>query len=132
MQKRVFIIEDDVNNLYSLQAKLSVEGFAVKTETGNSEIEEVINKIKLYKPDYIILDLILPKIDGFDILSAIKSDKDFSNIAVFVFTNLSDMDSKIRSEKLGADYYFIKNEFVIDEFVNKFNNIIKNKEKIKK
>lgn len=127
MTKKIFIIEDDVNVLYGLQAKLSIEGFSVKPETGNSGIEEILLKLKLFKPDYVILDLMLPLIDGFDMLSAIKADSETSGIPVFIFTNLSDNDSKARSEKLGADYYFIKSDFAVDEFVAKFKKIIKNK-----
>lgn len=131
MDKNVLIIEDDANNLCALQAKLSIEGFKVKTETGDSSIEEIILKIKQFQPNYIILDLILPQVDGFDILQAIKADNELSGVKVFIFTNLSDNDSQSRSEKLGADYYFIKNKFIIDEFIEKFKKIIYNKEKVK-
>lgn len=127
MPKKILIIEDDANILYSLQAKLSAEGFSVKAETGNSGVKEILLKIKLFKPDYVILDLMLPLIDGFDMLSAIKADSEISGVPVFIFTNLSDSDSKVRSEKLGADYYFIKSDFAVDEFVAKFKKIIKNK-----
>lgn len=130
MEKKVFIIEDDVNNLCALQAKLSLEGFIVKIDNGDSKIEEILTKIKLFKPDCIILDLILPQADGFEILTAIKGDKEISGVSVFIFTNLSDNDSKSRSEQLGADYYFIKNKFLIDEFIEKFKKIIHNKQKI--
>lgn len=127
MPKKILIIEDDANILYSLQAKLSAEGFSVKPETGNSGVKEILLKLKLFKPDYVILDLMLPLIDGFDMLSAIKADSEISGVPVFIFTNLSDSDSKVRSEKLGADYYFIKSDFAVDEFVAKFKKIIKNK-----
>lgn len=127
MPKKILIIEDDVNILYSLQAKLNIDGFSVETESGNSGVKEVLLKIKFFKPDYIILDLMLPLIDGFDMLSAIKADSEISGVPVFIFTNLSDNDSKTRSEKLGADYYFIKSDFAVDEFIAKFKKIIKNK-----
>lgn len=130
MEKKVFIIEDDVNNLCALQAKLSLEGFIVKIDNGDSKIEEILTKIKLFKPDCIILDLILPQADGFEILTAVKGDKEISGVSVFIFTNLSDNDSKSRGEQLGADYFFIKNKFLIDEFVEKFKKIIHNKQKI--
>ncbi|MDP2766786.1 MAG: response regulator, partial [Candidatus Methanoperedens sp.] len=84
MSKKILIIEDDVNILYGLQAKLSVEGFSVKAEAGDSGIEEILFKIKFFKPDYVILDLMLPMIDGFDVLSAIKADNEISGIPVFI------------------------------------------------
>lgn len=131
MEKKIFIVEDDANNLFALQAKLSLEGFSVKTDTGSGSIEELILTIKIFKPDYIILDLILPNLDGFDILKSVKAEKDLSGTSVFIFTNLSDNDSKSKGEKLGADYYFIKNKFLVDEFITKFKKIIINKEKVK-
>jgi DNA-binding response OmpR family regulator len=129
MSKKIFIIEDDANLLSSLKAKFSIGGFQVETDNGAGTAEEVIKNIKVLNPNFIILDLILPKVDGFSILSKIKSDKDTLNIPVFVFTNLSDEDSKERSKDLGSDYYFIKSNFSVDEFVEKFKKIIINKEK---
>lgn len=127
--KRLYIIEDDANILYGLQAKLRVEGFEIETEDGSGSMEEIMNKIRIFNPGYIILDLILPKIDGNDLLNALKTDQHLNKPLVFVFTNLNDNDSRARSEKSGADYYFIKNDLAIDEFVLKVKNIIKNKEK---
>ena len=129
MEKKLFIIEDDVNILSALKAKFSVENFRVESDSGSTVIEEIVKKIKAIHPDFIILDLILPRVSGFDILSSIKSDKEISGIPVLVFTNLSDADSKERSNQLGSDYYFIKSDFTIDEFIEKIKKIIANKEK---
>ena len=129
MEKKLFIIEDDVNILSALKAKFSVENFRVESDSGSTVIEEIVKKINAIHPDFIILDLILPRVSGFDILSSIKSDKEISGIPVLVFTNLSDADSKERSNQLGSDYYFIKSDFTIDEFIEKIKKIIANKEK---
>lgn len=127
MSKKIFIIEDDANILYGLRAKFSLNGFQTEVDIGVDEIEKILNKIRIFNPDYIILDLILPKVNGFDLLAKIKADQQISKIPVFVFTNLSDEDSKARGEKLGTDYYFIKSDFTLDEFVDKVKNIIKNR-----
>ncbi len=129
MTKKLFIIEDDANLLYGLKAKFSLDGFQVESDSGSEELEEIIKRIKVLKPNYIILDLILPKVDGFSVLSSLKSNSETSGIPVFVFTNLSDEDSRLKSENLGSDHYFIKSDFTIDEFVGKINKIIKNLEK---
>ncbi|MDD5071219.1 MAG: response regulator [Patescibacteria group bacterium] len=131
MAKKIFIIEDDVNILSSLQAKFSLEGFQVEANSGNMEIGGLFAEIKKIKPDFIILDLILPAIDGFDIIKAIKADEETSCLPIFIFTNLSDQYSQNLSLKLGAKYYFIKSDFNIDEFVDKVKKIIANVEKIK-
>ena len=130
MDKKILIIEDDAVLLTALQSKFSVEGAEIVTNNGNSEINEIINIIILHKPDFIILDLILPKIDGFELLKKIKENNDISNIPVFIFTNMSDQDSKARCDQLGANYYFLKTELNIDELVEKIKKIFINKEKI--
>ncbi|MDP2708434.1 MAG: response regulator [bacterium] len=129
MGKKILIVEDDANLLYGLQAKLRVAGFEVMTDEGADQ-PEVLEKIKALKPDYIILDLILPRLDGFELLSEIKSEQEISKIPVFIFTNLSDSDSRQKGKNLGADFYLIKTDFNLDEFVEKFKKIIGNLEKI--
>ena len=131
MSKKIFIIEDDANILFGLQAKFRVEGFEVEINNGGSHMIEVMDQIRKYQPSFIIADLVMPKISGFDLLQKIKADGTTNNIPVFIFTSLSDGDSKSRSEKLGADYYFIKTDFFIDEFIEKVVKIINNLEKIK-
>lgn len=128
--KKILIIEDDANLLYGLLAKFRVEGLEVIIDEG-ADKAEAMEKIKIKKPDYIILDIILPKINGFDLLAEIKADPSISKIPVFIFTNLSDSDSRRKGAELGADFYFIKTEFNLDEFVDKFKKIISNKEKSK-
>jgi len=129
MAKKILLIEDDVNLLYGLQAKFSVEGFSVATDAG-SEKEEILEKIRALKPDYVILDIILPRVDGFEVLKEIKTNPQFTGLPVYIFTNLSDDDSRERAAKLGADLYLLKIDFNLDEFVEKFKKIISNAEKI--
>lgn len=131
MNKKILIIEDDANLLYGLQAKFSLAGFNVEINSGNVEITEIMSDIKKFKPDYIILDLLLPKVDGFDILNKLKADKETADLPVFIFTNLSDKDSKEKGVNLNVAHYFIKGDFSIDDFVEKIMKIIKNKEKMK-
>lgn len=128
--KKILIIEDEANLLYGLQAKFKIAGFEVITDEGVDKTE-VMEKIIILKPDYIILDIILPRVDGFNLLAGIKADPEISPIPVFIFTNLSDEDSRRRGRSLGADFYLIKNELNLDEFVAKFEKIINNKEKLK-
>lgn len=130
MEKKIYIVEDDANILYSLQAKLSLAGFQIEVNNGNVEIENLMDNIKKSKPNFIILDLILPKLDGFDVVKAIRADQDVSNLPIFIFTNLSDQDTRSRGLALGVNYFFIKNDFNVDDFVVKIKKIIENLEKI--
>lgn len=127
--KKILIIEDEANLLYGLLAKFRVAGFEVLTDEG-ADKAETMEKIKTLKPDYIILDIILPRVDGFDLLAEIKADPAISLTPVFIFTNLSDAESKRRGQELGADFYLIKTDFNLDEFVVKFKKIIDNQEKL--
>jgi len=130
--KKIFIIEDDANTMASLQAKFSTSGYQVLTHNGVGTIEEVIKVFKETRPAYIILDLMLPQVDGFDLLARVKADGDLTGVPVFVFTNFSDKDTKDRCEELGADHYFVKSDYSFDEFVEKVVKIIDNKENLKK
>lgn len=129
MNKKLFIIEDDITLLSSLQAKFSIEGFNVIVHNGATEVHEIIKLLKTAQPDLIILDLILPKVDGFELLGNIKATENINNIPVFVFSNLSDSDSKEKCKKLGADQYFVKSDFNIDQFIEKIKKIITNIQK---
>lgn len=127
--KKIFLLEDDVNILYGLEAQFSADDFLVESSEGDEELEELLNNIKDFAPDYMILDLILPKLDGFEIVKRIKEDEEMADLPIFIFTDLSDEDSKNRSLELGADYYFIKEEFDTYEFAEKVKKIIGNKAK---
>lgn len=125
--KKVFIIEDDANLLYGLQAKLRIEGFETVVDAGLSE--DVLNKIIVAKPDYVILDIILPNFNGLDLLKEIKAKEETCRIPVFIFTNISDNDSINRAKKYGADVYLLKTDFNLDQFILKFKKIIANMSK---
>jgi len=129
--KKIFIIEDDADLLYGLESEFSADNFETATSYGDEEISELLNNIRTFKPDFIIIDLILPKTDGFDIIKKIKADEEISQEQIFVFTDLSEEDSRIRSLDIGADYIFFKNDFDTYEFAEKVKKIILNREKIK-
>lgn len=128
-EKKIFIIEDDVNLLYGLESQFGADDFEVESSQGDEELSELIEAITSFDPDYIILDLLLPKNDGFEVIKKLKEDGDLSGKPIFIFTDLSDDDSRNRSLELGADYYFIKDEFDPYEFSDKVKRIIENKER---
>ncbi|MDD3711212.1 MAG: response regulator [Patescibacteria group bacterium] len=116
---RIFIIEDDINILYGLRDIFSSNDYDVEISDSNEELDDLINNIKKFKPDVIILDIVLPKLDGAEIIKNIKSDELINSAEIFIFTDLSDEDGRSRSVGLGANYYFMKNEFDIYTFSNK-------------
>ncbi len=127
--KKIFIIEDDVNILYGLEGQFSAGDFEIETSEGDEELEEIMDRLRDYAPDYIILDLILPKLDGFEIVRKIKEDGELSDKEIFIFTDLSDEDSRQRSLELGADYFFFKEEFDTFEFAEKVKKIVVNEDR---
>ncbi len=94
MDKKIFIIQDDSNILYSLEAIFSAEGLEVKTSEAEEELDELMDNIHDFGPDYLILDVILPKIDGFEIIKRIKEDSELADLPIFIFSDISDEDSR--------------------------------------
>lgn len=130
-EKKIFIIEDDANLLYGLEAQFNNAGFVVELSEADEEDEaDLLSRLRKFNPDYIVLDLILPKIDGFELLKKIKSDEEISEKEVFIFTDLSDEDSRQRSLEMGADYVFFKEDFDTFSFSEKVIKIIKNEKKV--
>jgi len=126
---KIFIVEDDANLLYGLESQFIGAGLEVEvSEADENDIEEIISEIRESDPNYIVLDLILPKIDGFELVKRIKADSDLGDKEIFIFTDLSDEDSRSRSLEIGADYVFFKEDFDTFEFAEKVIKIIANKE----
>jgi len=126
---KIFIVEDDANLLYGLESQFIAADLEVEVSEADEDIEELLNEIKDFNPDYLVLDLILPKIDGFELIKRIKGDDDLGEKEIFIFTDLSDEDSRSRSLEIGADYVFFKEDFDTFEFAEKVIKIIGNQAK---
>ena len=128
MSKKIFIIEDEEGILYGLQDHFTSDGYDVEISAADEELEDLLARVKKTKADYVILDLVLPKLDGLEILKRLKHDDETADIQVLIFTDLSDGDSRARSIGLGANYYFLKSELDITEFADHVEKIIGNKQ----
>lgn len=126
---KIFIVEDDANLLYGLESQFVGAGLEVEVSEADEDIEELLAAIKESNPNYLVLDLILPKIDGFELVKRIKGDDELGEKEIFIFTDLSDEDSRSRSLEIGADYVFFKEDFDTFEFAEKVIKIIANKDK---
>ena len=122
MAKKILIIEDDKFLRELISQKLEIEGYeiseAVDGEKGIKQVEEE-------KPDLVLLDLILPGIDGFEVLTKMKEDSALSQIPVIILSNLGQKDDVERGLKIGANDYLIKAHFTPGEIINKVKNILK-------
>lgn len=122
MGKKILIIEDDKFLRELISRKLKDEEFEIAEAVDG---EEGLKKIKEEKPDLILLDLILPNIDGFEVLSRMKEDPKITAIPVIILSNLGQKEEVERGLKLGAADYLIKAHFTPGEIVEKIKNVMK-------
>ena len=114
--KHILIVEDEDFLSQVLKDNLSSEGYKVEVAVDG---EEALEKIEKSQPSLILLDLLLPKKDGFQVLEELKSNPDLKLIPVIVLSNLgADTDIK-RALSLGAEDYFVKSQHPIAEVVER-------------
>ena len=109
MVKKILIIEDEQTLIKALRQAFSENGYKIETAIDG---EEGWEKVQEFKPDLVLLDLILPKMDGFEILNKIKKNEKLKNTAVLILTNLSDVKDKCH--ELGAVECLVKSDESID------------------
>lgn len=119
-RKKVLIIEDDKFLRSLIGKKLTNRGYeTIEAVDG----EDGAKKIKEERPDVILLDLILPGIDGFEVLSRAKKDKTTKSIPILVLSNLGQREDVEKALNLGAEDYLIKAHFTPREIVQKIESI---------
>jgi DNA-binding response OmpR family regulator len=116
MKKTVLIVEDDKFLRELISRKILNEGFDVSEAVDG---EDGLKKVKEEKPDLILLDLILPGIDGFEFLARIKEDSGLAQIPVIILSNLGQKEDIEKGMKLGAVDYLIKAHFTPREIIEK-------------
>ncbi|MEI6053801.1 MAG: response regulator [Candidatus Saccharibacteria bacterium] len=115
-KKRILLVEDDdaLSSVY--KSRLVMEGFDVyEVNNGEKALSAAID----FKPDLILLDAMMPKISGFDVLDILKNTLETSNILVIMLTALSQPKDKERAESLGVDDYLVKSQVVIGDVVER-------------
>jgi DNA-binding response OmpR family regulator len=122
MAKTILIVEDDKFLRELIAQKLTKEGYDISEAVDG---EEGIKKIKTEKPDLVLLDLILPGIDGFEVLSRMKADEKLAGIPVIILSNLGQREEIERGLKLGANDYMIKAHFTPREIIDKIKSVLK-------
>jgi len=121
-KKTVLTIEDD-NFLQGLEAtKLQKEGYNVLTASDATEAFKVFSSGQ--KIDIILLDLLLPDVDGFTILKKIRDDVNLVETPVIIFSNLSEEKDIEKATELGISEFMVKSNFTLDELVKKIELLI--------
>ncbi len=116
MQKKILLVEDDNSLAQVYRARLEMEGFVVE-HVDNGEL--ALSKVIEFKPDLIVLDAMMPKINGFDVLDILRNTPETVNVHVVMLTALSQPKDKQRAEELGADDYLVKSQVVISDVVDR-------------
>jgi PleD family two-component response regulator len=121
-KKKVLLVEDDAFLSSLLELKLSQEGFEIQKAMDG---EEAFTILDTFMPDLILLDLILPKRNGFEYLELLRKDPRFSKIPVIITSNLGQDTDVERGKTFGVIEYIIKNKLSIDELIGKVRDEVK-------
>lgn len=113
-KKKILLVEDDeaLANVY--KSRLDIEGFETQW-VGNGE--DALSSAISFKPDLVLLDAMMPKISGFDVLDILRNTPDTANIHVIMLTALSQPKDKERAQSLGVDDYLVKSQVVIGDVI---------------
>lgn len=122
MAQKILIVEDDKFLRELIAQKLKKEGYGIAEAVDG---EKGIEAVKKEKPALVLLDLILPGIDGFEVLSRMKVDPVLAEIPVIILSNLGQKDDIERGLKMGADDYLIKAHFTPAEIIEKVKSVLK-------
>lgn len=120
--KSIVLVEDDtfISGMY--QTKLTSLGFAVEVKEDGEAAWERLSQDPL--PDLVLLDIVLPKKDGFEILEGLRKEDRTKNLPIILLTNLGQKPDVERGIKLGADDYIIKAHFTPSEVVDKIKKVL--------
>ena len=113
---KILLVEDDDSLAGVYQTRLQAEGFDVKRVPNG---EDALSVALEYRPDLILLDVMMPKVSGFDVLDILRNTPETANMKVIMLTALSQDSDKQRASQLGADDYLVKSQVVIADVVDR-------------
>lgn len=113
---KILLVEDDVALAAVYRSRLELEGFELYEVNDG---EQALQAAKEFKPDLILLDAMMPKISGFDVLDILRNTPETTDIKVIMLTALSQSKDKERAESLGVNDYLVKSQVVIGDVVDR-------------
>jgi DNA-binding response OmpR family regulator len=114
--KTILLVEDDDNLASVYETRLQAEGFTTKRVANG---EDALATALEVKPDLILLDVMMPKVSGFDVLDILRNTPETVNVKIIMLTALSQDTDRERAKSLGVDDYLIKSQVVIADVVAK-------------
>ena len=120
--KSILLVEDDPFLIDIYTTKLKESGFSVGiAEDG----DDCLRKVKESPPDILLLDIVLPRVNGWEILRKIKQDEKLKQIEVIILSNLGEKDEVEKGMKMGAARYLVKAHYTPTEVIKEIKKIIK-------
>jgi DNA-binding response OmpR family regulator len=113
---RILLVEDDLALANAYRVRMEAEGFDVKHCPNG---EEAMQQALEYHPDLILLDIMMPRISGFDVLDILRNTKETAHTKIIILTALSQPSDRQRAKDLGADEFLVKSQAVIADVMNR-------------
>ena len=115
-KKKILLVEDDEALAEVYKSRLEIEGFDTDLAING---EDALVEAKSFKPDLILLDAMMPKISGFDVLDILRNTPETTSVKIIMLTALSQDSDKERAQGLGVDDYLVKSQVVISDVVER-------------
>jgi two-component system alkaline phosphatase synthesis response regulator PhoP len=119
---KLLIIEDDETLAELYKVVFKQQGFEVESAI---EGEIGLQKAQMIKPDLILLDLMMPRMNGLEVLERLKQNEETKNILVIIITNLTDSIVEAKARKAGVCQYLLKSQYLPQQLVDVVNNTLK-------
>lgn len=114
--KTILLVEDDDNLASVYETRLQAEGFNTKRVANG---EDALAAALQVKPDLILLDVMMPKVSGFDVLDILRNTPETQTVKIVMLTALSQESDRERAKSLGVDDYLVKSQVVIADVVDR-------------
>lgn len=122
MGSKVLIVEDDVYLVKAYEAKLATSGFEVKIVTDG---DQALEAMESFKPDVVVLDIVMPRRDGYSFLEEVKKHSEYEDIPIIVASNLGQKSDIEKVKDLGVIDYIVKSDMSLDDLVAKVQAALK-------
>ncbi len=118
---KILLVEDDVSLRDVYSARLQAEGYVIVVAANG---EEALAMAVKEKPDLVLLDVMMPRISGFDVLDILRSTPETAKVKVIMMTALSSPEDQDRGQKLGVDRYLVKSQVTLEEVVTTIADVL--------
>lgn len=115
-RQKILLVEDDEGLSQVYIARLEVENFEIRrVPNGEDALATAIE----FKPDLILLDVMMPKVDGFNVLDILRNTPETTNVKIVMLTALSQESDRRKAEEMGVDDYLVKSQVVISDVIDR-------------